>query len=368
MFNKMKTVCWITPSYFLDTDIYVMRYLPSFYNINWIITKRKGDQLDYLSLIDEIGKKGNINIEICEWYGKISSLRNLLFSYRLQKKANNADLIYQPSSFPYTLPLVMAFGNRKKIVVPVHNVHTPKGGSRYYINIIYSQLTLKYFRNFVTFSKSQYNLLKNIRKSANVLCTSFMLKDFGKCTRERENDLITFLSWGNIRRYKRIDVLIDAAQMVFEKTKLRFRVIIAGSCNEWYVYQSRIKYPDLFDLRIKRVDDSEIPNLFEECDYFVTPYQDIAQSGSLIVALNYNKPIIASKLEAFEDYVEDGVNGFLIQPANIGDLVNVMESVLRKHQSIYKVLQDKQRKMIAEKFDDKIVVDGYVKYINNLIQ
>lgn len=364
----MKTICWITPSYFLDTDIYVMRYLPSFFYINWIITKKKGDKLDYLSLIEEIGKKGNINIVICEWYGKASSFRNFLFSYKLQRIANKADLIYQPSSFPYTLPLVMAFGNRNKSVVPVHNVHTPKGGSRYYINKIYSFLTLKYFRNFVTFSRSQYKLLKSIRMNANVLCTSFMLKDYGKCTRERENDLVTFLSWGNIRRYKRIDVLIDAAQMVYEKTKFRFRIIIAGSCNEWGIYQSRIKYPELFDLKIQRVDDSEIPNLFEECDYFVTPYQDIAQSGSLIVALNYNKPIIASKLEAFEDYVEDGENGFLIQPANVDDLVNVMEFVLRKHKSIYKVLQEKQRKMIAEKFDDKIVVDGYVKYINNLIQ
>lgn len=360
-------LCWITPSHFLDTDVYIMRYIPDYFSVNWVITKRKGDSLDHLSLIEKIQENKNININICEWEGKASSLKGLRFSYQIQKQTLKADIVYQPSSFPYTLPLMILFGKRNRYVVPIHNVHTPKGGSRYWINKLYTSLTIRYFCNFITFSKPQCNLLKAINDGANILCTSFMLKDFGKSLKRKDSNLITFLSWGNIRRYKRIDVLIDAAQKVYERTSIRFKVIIAGSCNDWSTYQARIKYPELFDMRIGRVKDCDIPDLFAESDYFVTPYQDIAQSGSLIVALNYNKPIISSKLEAFEDYIVDGENGFFIKPADVDDLERVIEYVLNNHHNIYERMRENQKKMISVKFDDKVVVDGYVNYLKNVI-
>lgn len=357
---------WVTPNYFLDTDIYVMRYLPDYFQVNWIITKKKGERLDYNSLIDKICKKENIAIEVYELDGKRYGIKGFFYDLKLMIKLRNAEVIYLPSSMPFTLPFMIMFFGRKRLIVPIHNVRTPKGGSHYYINKIGTAISTNYFRNYVTFSQSQHDLLLSINPKANVLYAPFMLKDYGEASVRRLNNLITFLCFGNIRRYKRIDVLIEAAQKAFEITSVKFRVLIAGKCENWEDYQKLIKYPSLFDLRIQRVNDEDIPNLFEECDYFVTPYQDIAQSGSLIVGINYNKPIIASRLEAFEEYVEDGESGFLIRPANIEDLTKVMIQILKEHHNIYEKLKAGQKKMISEKFDDEIIVSKYVDFISGI--
>lgn len=364
--NSSLDLYWVTPNYFLDTDIYVMNYLPDFFRLKWIITKKKGERLDYNRLIDEIGKKDNITIDIYELNGKRYGLKGLLYDLKLMMKLRIADVVYLPSSMPYTLPFMIIFLKRKRLIVPVHNVRTPKGGSHYYINRIGTSVSTNYFRNFVTFSQSQHDLLLSINPKANVLYAPFMLKDYGKATNIRSNNLITLLCFGNIRRYKRVDVLIEAAQKAFEETSVRFRVIIAGKCDEWEVYQKQIKYPELFDLRIHRVDDDEIPNLFEECDYFVTPYQDIAQSGSLIVGINYNKPIIASNLEAFREYVEDGSTGFLIKPADVDDLTRIIKHIILNHHKIYPMLKEQQKLMVERKFDNKVIVQKYVEYLQNI--
>jgi len=366
----MNTIAWVTPSYFLDTDLYIMRYLPDFFKIRWYLTKFEGQKFDNERIIEEISRKNNIEVIKYIFSGNIYGLKHFLQLKDFQKTVRkNADLVYQPSGFIYTLPLMMWFGNRDKWVVPIHNVNTPKGARLYWLSKVYNDLTISYYKHFATFSNSQYTLLHERKKDkCDILSASFMLKDYGVATKERSNQLISFMTFGNIIEYKRIDVLIDAAQQAYEKTNIKFRVIIAGGCKKWERYESLIKYPDLFDLRISRVEDSEIPNLFEECDYFVAPYQDIAQSGSVIVAINYNKPIIASKIEAFEDFIEDKVNGFLIHPASVIDLREIIVFILNNHHNIYSSLQNNQRDMIKLRFKDEIIVKKYVDYFNKLLK
>lgn len=366
----MNTIAWVTPSYFLDTDLYIMRYLPDYFKIRWYLTKFEGQKFDNESIIEEISRNNNIEVIKYNFSGNFYGLKHFQQLKDFQKAIReNADLVYQPSGFIYTLPLMMWFGNRDKWVVPIHNVKTPKGARLYWLSKLYNDITISYYKHFATFSNSQYTLLREKKMGkCDVLPASFMLKDYGQATKERSNKMITFMNFGNIIEYKRIDVLIEAAQLAYEKTNIKFRVIIAGGCKKWERYESLIKYPDLFDLRISRVEDSEIPNLFEECDYFVAPYQDIAQSGSVIVAINYNKPIIASRIEAFEDFVDNGVNGFLIQPASVNDLKEKIVYILHNHHSIYSSLQNNQREMINCKFKDEIIVKRYVDYFNSLFK
>jgi len=191
-----KNISWITPNYFLDTDIYVMRYLPEYFQVSWIITKKKDERLDYNSLIDEIGKKDNITIEIYELDGKRYGIKGFIYDLKLMMKLRNADVVYLPSSLPFILPFMIMFLKRKRLIVPIHNVRTPKGGSHYYINKIGTAISTNYFRNYVTFSQSQHDLLLSINPKANVLYAPFMLKDYGEASVRRINNLITFLCFG----------------------------------------------------------------------------------------------------------------------------------------------------------------------------
>ena len=123
----------------------------------------------------------------------------------------------------------------------------------------------------------------------------------------------------------------------------------------------------IFDLRIKNVENADVPNLFGESHYTVLPYQDIAQSGALFVCINYSKPSILSSLPAFSEYITDGKDGLFIRPANVEDLTEKMLYVVNNHHSIYPNLVSNLNEMKQQNFDKSVIVGKYKSYFDSLI-
>ena len=369
--REKKRIAWITPEYFVETDIYVVENLLLDYEISWYIICSGKISSDFSNKINEMIHKG-IKVSYCLVEKKGMHPKNMAHFFKLFRaiKKEEPHLVYTCLSYPfYYLPILLASFNRKKTILTIHNVHVPKGGSHYYRNTIYNKFAIRAFLNFQTFSKSQFQELQRLTKyKKRILLVPFFLKDYGTTDKKRENsEKITFLSYGFIREYKRIDVLISAAQEIYNEYKTSFKIIIAGSCENWDYYQNMIHDNDLFDLRIRRIDNSEIPSLFAESDYFVAPYQDIAQSGSAIVAINYEKPIIASKLPAFEEYIEDKKTGYLINPADKEDLKHVMKWILDNHSSIYPKLIQNISLFKGRVFSADSITKRYKDFIEDII-
>ena len=362
---------WITFNAFLDTDLYVVRALKEHYNIDWYILKSGNEKVDYSAEVAQMQKDAQLHVEVIEC-GKRLRMPECILSYRkLLKRIQHSgcDLVYSClAGAPYFVPMLAQYINPKKILFGIHNVHVPKGGSAYWFFKFYNGYAIRTFQNFQTFSQSQCEYLKRLVPNKTVAYTPFLLKDFGKASISREDQRITFLNFGNIRPYKRLDVLIQAAQAAYEKTQKPFKVILAGKCDNWDAYEALITHKELFDLRIYRVENCEIPNLFEEADYFVAPYQDIAQSGSTMVAVNYEKPVIASRLPAFEEFIEQEKNGFLIPPADKEALTRVLIRILMEHETIYPGMRENQKKIKASHFGTSAVVNRYREIIDAAIE
>jgi len=362
---KKKKLIWITFNAFLDTDIYVVKELAKYYSIKWYIIRSENDKFEYLDSINEIKKTQDIEIELKVCGKRLRSFKSLFCYLKLLKREKESVIFTSMAGAPYFIPVLALKVNPQKTIIAIHNVHVPKGGSNYYFFKLYNKLTISKFHNFVTYSKSQYQDLCEITNNKkNVLYVPFILKDYGKATNKRNNKEITFLNFGNIREYKRIDILIEASQKVYEETKKKFKVIIAGKCDNWEKYQKLIKYNFLFDLRIKRIENEDIPNLFNETDFFVAPYQDIAQSGSSIVALNYSKPTIASKLKAFEEYIIDNKTGYLIKPADVDSLANIMKKIINSNLKDYDKMVKELEKNRDLIFSTKAITETYRRYID----
>jgi len=348
-----KVISWITFNAYLDTDLYVVKELSQFYYIKWYIIKSGNDKIDYINELKEFDSITSCQLEIVEC-GRRMRHPECIGSYiKLLKRVcgEKSDLLYTSlGGAPFYVPIIAKKAPIDKTILAIHNVHVPKGGTFYSFYKFYNKYGIKRFKHFQTFSISQRDILKEMVGEKDVFYAPFILRDFGAVTRKRVDKKITFLNFGNIRQYKRIDVLIQAAQIAYERTKIPFKVIIAGKCDDWEQYQKLIKYDFLFDLRLSRIENEEIPNLFNESDFFVAPYQDIAQSASAIIALNYEKPIVASKLPAFEEYIIHQKNGYLIKPADIDELADVIENVLKNHDEIYPKLREYQMKIKREDF------------------
>ena len=362
----MKKIAWITPSAYMDTDYYIVPLLCEYYHIDWFILYK--DKIPYEKELSKLNGTANLSINLYKQAFRQRSLKTAFSDIKLflHIKKEKYDITYAGMfGFPFFHVLSALILNRNKFVIAAHNVNTPKGAVDYFFAKAYASYVLSVFKNFQTFSESQRKLLLRMHPHKKVLMAPFLLKDYGNPTNNKSK-VITFLSFGNIRDYKRIDVLINAAQNAYDKTKKQFKVIIAGNCDNWVKYQSLIRYPQLFDLRIGRVENDDIPNLFGESHYFVTPYQDIAQSGSVIVAINYECPVIASNLEAFREYVTDGETGYLIKPADVEALTAVMIDILVSNNANYKNMRNRIKKIKDTDFNSQAIIDKYIAFFDKL--
>ena len=197
------------------------------------------------------------------------------------------------------------------------------------------------------------------------------IKDYGEPTKQRqriENDKIVFLFFGIISPYKRVDLLIEAAQSLYERGYKNFKIKIAGSCKTWPKYAAEIKYPELFDIRIERIPNSEVADLFAESDYFVMPYQDIAQSGAITVAYRYSLPIILSDLSQFKSFAENGKTGFFFEKENVKALENTMIKVIKGGKPLNDQLREGLMEFVSERYSTPAIAKRYTSFFQDLIK
>ena len=124
---------------------------------------------------------------------------------------------------------------------------------------------------------------------------------------ERKDDCFTFLFLGMIRRYKNIEVLVDAYNAV--KDKMKSRLIIAGkvvpnsylkSINEISKESDIIIYPHY-------VGSLELAAFLKMADVLVFPYdtRSSMNSGSIIMAFSYSRTAIVSDICMTEDFPDN---------------------------------------------------------------
>ena len=365
---NMRKIAWITPTAYLDTDIYIVEQLAKHYNIDWYIINRKNDKLDYFDTVERLSNA--VNLQIVSIGVRHRDFETLRQYWRLggMIKSRNYDAVYSSvANFPYFIPVLALRVPRKNVILAVHNVSKVQGGVHPILHSIYNKLAFSLFHHFHTFSESQHKAALEIAPRKDIRKVSFIPKNYGTAQTKRTDNSITFLNFGLIRRYKRLDVLILAAEKAYANTGIPFKVIIAGNCDDWSFYSALIKNDFLFDIRLGHVQNSDIPNLFELSDYFVMPYQSIAQSGAMMVAVNYEKPIIASRLEAFEECITTGENGILIEPANVDALANAFTYVLTNHADIYPHLKKNMCTVKNDKYSISSITKNYCDFIDSII-
>jgi len=362
----MKNIAWITAGCFIDVDIDVVPMLSNQFKISWFILGdiNKGDKLR----LETIEKTNNLQIKYCsikaKWYTPMAFLE---YIKHIKEARRQGELLYVDCggslSFYQALDLC---SNKDKTILAIHNVKTPKGARFERLAQFNTWYALHRFKNFHTFSKNQYGYLKSKVSGKNVLESPLMLKDYGRPSVKNNNNVFNFLAFGHIREYKRIDLLILAAQELFERTQKRFIVTIAGNCKEWERYQRLIKYPELFDLHIEFIENEDIPNYFVLADCLVLPYQDLAQSGAITVAFKYNVPVITSDIEQFVEFNGNNDYGFRFKSCDVYDLSLVMEKALSLSDIELQQMKEKQRDFVEKEFSASFILKKYKSFIDSL--
>ena len=348
--NKKNELLYITADTWWDTDINVLPDLGKKFNLEVIVLSPKNGGKypektlpSYIKFTNKrIGRSRKNPIYII-----VSFLYAMLLLY---KSWNRKTFWVVDNNIYYIFPL-MLMCRRKNFIISYHNYVDHIDSQR--IDMMTQDLQLRLFDTFHFQSKGQWEFFKRDFPNKKSFATTMQIKDFGFTTNTKKffnNDLRTFLFFGMLRDYKHPEMFIKTAN----KFKGKANFIIAGNCKQWSNYEKMIEGNNEIRCDIRFINNNEIPEYFTSADFLILPYEDSTQSGPLLIAYNYNLPVIASNLDYFETMISDKQDGFLFESLNQSSLDDVVSEAIK--------LSDKEYDDII--YNQKIRIEKYKKESN----
>ena len=154
-------------------------------------------------------------------------------------------------------------------------------------------------------------------------------------------DAQVLLFFGQIKQVKGLDLLLDALAKVKDMVPEVY-LLIAGKMwgHDFGPYQSQIDRLDLGGqcvAHIRYIADDEVAAYYAAADLVVLPYRRIYQSGVILMAMSYGKPVLASDLDGMKEVIEDKVTGFLFRTEDAADLARQLQAVLADRAGMQRV-------------------------------
>ncbi|WFS01001.1 glycosyltransferase [Rhizobium tumorigenes] len=147
----------------------------------------------------------------------------------------------------------------------------------------------------------------------------------------------TFVMFGQIKPYKGLDLLIEALGQLPPTLRQRARVVIAGAAHmDMAPISQRIAalgLEDVVELRLGRLDETQMASLFEEADSFLFPYRQIDASGVYFLLKPTGKWMIASDVGIFAEDMQEA-NGALVPPADANSLAAALADAIERRPEI----------------------------------
>ena len=115
------------------------------------------------------------------------------------------------------------------------------------------------------------------------------------------------LHFGRIVPYKGIDILIDAVKII-QKTQ-KIHLIVAGRGDPYFNFDG----VDSFEFLNYAISNEEVIDLIKKCTLVVCPYRSASQSGIPMTVFPFQKPIVASNMDGFNEIIEHNITGLVVE-------------------------------------------------------
>lgn len=182
---------------------------------------------------------------------------------------------------------------------------------------------------FITMSEKVLSDLRLFTKTKKaILIPHPMYDNFGeKISKEAArkelgigNEELIILFFGFIRKYKGLDILLEAIQLLQNRKQLtlNFKLLVAG---EFYedrkIYDEQIENPGIKDNLILHTDfiaDADVKKYFCAADVVIQPYRNATQSGVTPIAYHFEVPMIVTNVGGLPAMVPDDKVGLVAEP------------------------------------------------------
>ncbi|WP_404985304.1 glycosyltransferase family 4 protein [Chryseobacterium sp. M5] len=304
-------------------DVYF--FTEALYEINNFLDKKKltktiskgteVDQLkrfqDFIDLDKTFVIKGTRNSNV---------IKKLYISYQIHQylKEINPDVIIIDNSMLTYFVSTLAF--RKKMLLLVHDpfLHS---GEDFFIDRYLRKIHFSLIRQKMLLNENQKNeFISYYKYNPNDIHTSFLsvydFLNYFKTNESVDSGNFNILFFGRISPYKGIKFLLEAfVDILSTKKYTDITLTIAGSGDFDFDIEPYKKYPE-----IKIINEFIIPenlaNFIFNSSVVVCPYIDATQSGVVMSAYAFKKPVIATNVGGLPEMVKDQLTGIIIESKN----------------------------------------------------
>jgi glycosyltransferase involved in cell wall biosynthesis len=181
----------------------------------------------------------------------------------------------------------------------------------------------------------------------------------------------TFLFIGRLIKDKGIFEFVEAARTIRKKyPNVIFNVI--GPFWHQNLKSNTITKSDLQNWIVEGIIDyqgekKDIRKSIAEADCIVLPSYREGTSNILLEAASMEKPIITTNTTGCKETVDDEITGFLCKVKDANDVAVKMEKMYLLSEEARKSMGKKGREKIIKEFDKQIVINAYLKAIDEII-
>lgn len=222
---------------------------------------------------------------------------------------------------------------------------------------------------FVTMSQKVLQQLHKIVPNKPVSYSPHPLYDhFGNIVAQQEakkylgiaTDDQVLLFFGFIRKYKGLDLLLEAMKIVLQHADHpKLKLLIAGE-----FYENEKNYEDLLNdpllaphliLHTKFIPDSEVKYYLSSADCVVQPYRNATQSGVTPLAYHFEVPMIVTNVGGLPEMVPDQSAGLIAEPNPQSLAEKIEEYLILGKDSFLPGLREEKKKYTWKRMVEEMV-------------
>lgn len=230
----------------------------------------------------------------------------LLFSLIHRIRKENFDIIFFETLHTWNLPVMIFSGNAKTYQV-IHEVIPHEGDSQEKMVYLMNKVVVKFSDIIVLHNKTYMRQMTELYKiRAERLRYLESWRRYPGYTNPVRNKRVLF--FGRINPYKGANNLLEIVRMC---PNIYFDVIGRVDAQTQDIVDLLAKETNV-KLNNDYVSDEEMRKAFINSDWVIVPYNSASQSGIIIDAYKFSRPVIAFSVGAIPEQVENGKSGFLI--------------------------------------------------------
>lgn len=264
------------------------------------------------------------------WQIKAFLTNLLLLIFIVRNKFDIIHLVWPPNIYEFVIYFL-----RKRMILTVHDPF-PHTGLDTFIVRLRRKFAFRLIPKFLILNKAQkqefidfYNI--NSQRIIDSRLSSYTYLNTIKPQNLRFKSRYILFA-GKISRYKGIEYLLPAMVEV-HKSHPDVRLIVAGG-GSFHFDISKYKELDYIEFRNRFIPNNELVTLIKDSEFLVCPYTDATQSGVIMSAFAFYKPVIATNVGGLPEMLENGKYGMLVNNKNTEALATGIASLLSNKQQL----------------------------------